>query len=897
MAGAYGGAKMSRHNDGGVNESAGPAQLARNQWRFAQNVDMNSQGSPRLRNGHELMATIVPAKRELRSWWRMEELVGERRDISDGYNHLVPTGAVGRVAGKDGFAADFDGTTFLSIANALQFDLSRGAGNFSIAFWYKAAAHAATRSIVSRHDGLGTAGYEVEDVGGLIRFRVYRPGPITIGVIAVTAIDDGNWHSVVVAHNAAAERSTIFLDGVSDATFTDAARPDYADFAATFFVGATQAGAASFIGQIDDLSFWTIELVGANAVTLHNGGLGGGTAIFGDNGLSKAGRGLFQLKPTATPAEVIGVAAGRFLRFDALTGRMTPVRFPSNFGGGYLSVDALNSFAQLNNRAYSGNGINPNLRYEGLGALFTQGLDDTAAIVAGLNIIVGGAIENDGSFYQYRLVPLRKVGGGRTIIGRPSTAASGTIQIPVASPNRTINIPTWPAPPADAGQTDWGLYRIKKVAAGDPDPLSSYFVIADLPVSTTTYNDTTSQADATATGDNLGLYIEHRKAPPCAFRRATTVNAGDVLLMAGDSAAPENLYPSSPRFPDVHLANLLTPIGRDDGDPITGIAPPVFDLLLVTKEDSIFSFVPTYDGSDFPYKFRQVVRTFGCLSHFSLVARANWLRGLSAEGVFELYGVDDYGDLRIRIISQEVEKTVQSMNVQRRPFAYAVHTKDPRKSQYRIAIATGGATKNTKILPLDDSVSASGRRRRAWLGTWVGVTAEVMANVEDPATLRDSIWIFDDTGRVLRADSGTNDVGATIIGVLTTRADDGDAGAMIKRTRELIVEGETVGGSLLVQTSCDYGRGAKGPPIPVRITTPAGIVGGADYGFADWGTGILGGGVAEQELAAVRVRLSQATGHAIEATFSSATLDMTWVLNGWGWAGILLPTHRMRKAV
>lgn len=900
MAGRYDTVDYTRH-DGGMNLVSGAPNIREYEFADSQNVTLDVNGSVGPRAGHALVGTVVPAKRELLSWWRAEEAAGTRYDIAQGRNHLSDSGGVGNEAGFEGTKAlRFTGAEFLNILNGSQYQMDRAAADFSFSFWYKVAAHAATRILLTRADGASTAGYEVADVGGLIRFRVYRPGPTTIEALAITAIDNGAWHHVAVTHSAVNDRCRVYIDGALDVNAVNAAG-DYAAFAATFYLGATQAGAASFIGALDDISFWSTELDAAAVTALRNAGVAGGTATFSNNGKGLDFKGLWEYKPTNLPREVIGVCAGLVVRYESTTGRFQPIPFPSNFAT-YLSDTARHTGAQLNNRFYFGNGVETNWRYEGALVLQSQGLTDGGTkVVATLSQQAGGNVEDDNSYYQYRLVPIRQVGGGRIIVGRPTTVASATVQM-VGAAGKTIRIADWTGAAAVdlPGQTHWGLFRIKKPAAADPDPLTAYWWIADLVVTTTTYDDTKAQAAAIAGGDHLGLYFENRKTPPVKWRAALTVKAGDTMLQAGDPNLPHLLYPTSPtQGADVHLANTEEPIGRDDGDPINGLAA-YYDYAVILKEDSIVMYEPTLDGSEFPFRLHSAFANVGCSSGHSIVNRQNVLTWKADEAIFEMYGVQGFGGVRVREISRRIAPRLKAIAGSRTADVIGVYLRRPQLHHVRYAWTPVGAAKNTDIYPYDANHLTpdpqTGEKIGAWTSKWTGITAEVMAPVEDTTSGLDDIWIGDDQGRVFKADTGKADAtGASgalvpIQGFAWSAHYDHHRGKTTKRHRELVLDGFTIAGPLNVEWVVDYGQ-RPGGSHSVNLGLVQSVA-AAEWGISDWGIGVWGGGVAGEAQKEGRFRMSNATGHHLQLRFSFSTLNMDWLLHSWQVGAVPIGSHR-----
>lgn len=898
-------------NIGGMNRVSGPPNVRDFEWEDAGNIDIDTDGSVRSRDGMVQVADVVAIKNELASWWNLDEVAGTRFDRAFQRNNLTDNNTVIGVPGFEGNAASFvkANNETLSIPFSQMSKLDGSAGSFSISIWFKASLPG---FFLWCRDLGAASGYDLALSGGSLEFFTFFPtAPATLSITSATSgLEDGAWHNVVIVKDQPNDLLRMYIDGAEDGNSPTAPVADisWPAFTAGFFIlGGTEVAVApvgNYDGQLDQVQFWTKVLSGSEASTIWNSGAIGGTDAQSDNGLSKSWKELHQFKPRDGLFETVGVCAGLLQRYESDTDLFQPIELPTNVPG-FLSDTLRVSFGQLFDWLFFGNGLDENMRYEGKLALFTQGLDDAGSVVVtGLTLVGGGSVEADFD-YAYKVIPIRQIAGARTITGKASDTASAQITIPAGSDD-TIEIATFPTA-SDPGQTHWGLYRVQ-MASGPPtpdpqlQPDSAFEFIADVALGTVDFQDAISQVGAAQTGENLGLHSNNIKTPPCQFRAVTNLDGADIMLQSGNPLVPDTLYPSSTVAgvgPDTSRSNFQQIVGRDDGDPVSALAA-IYDHLIIFKEDRAFIFSPTFDDTEFPYRFAQSHAQLGCLSHWSVANIEGKLHWYCDQGVYQMYGIFGLGDVRVKKLSRRIDKLMKNIDGPRRQDVLAAYLRRPGPHHYRLACTQIGQTTNRLMLPYDvEHLSPdpkTNERVGAWSSQWTSpnIDFEALGLIESSSDFLDELWVGSSDGKVYKMDSGTNDDGVAIATFFHSAHYDAKRGSTTKRWRDLILDGQTVGGSLNIAWYLDWAArfgGTKAVQLAETSQTAGSAWGTSEYGLADYG----GPGIASKPLIGARMRFANATGHHLQLRFTSSILDMSWVLHAWELAAVPRRSRRMAR--
>ena len=136
------------------------------------------------------------------------------------------------------------------------------------------------------------------------------------------------------------------------------------------------------------------------------------------------------------------------------------------------------------------------------------------------------------------------------------------------------------------------------------------------------------------------------------FRRRT--------FLAGNPAAPHRLYRcddvDDPESGYVNYLDIDAGAGGGDEDPvgITALFPQWRDYMVVSKRNSLYIVYYTADAT-FPYGYRPMDASHGCIEHNTVVAVPNDIIYVSERGVHSLAATDKYGDTEAAFLSANLQ--------------------------------------------------------------------------------------------------------------------------------------------------------------------------------------------------------------------------------------------------
>ena len=207
----------------------------------------------------------VAARSEI-AWWPATD---GARDLA-GSHHGTLVGSVEITPGRVGPAYKFTGgDAALVVPNSSDLNLSPGA-TLSIDFWMRTdrLITGANYHLFSKRDPITGAGYAMTLTAGIPEFTLFSPFPGSQPVAAqgsqLRPLDDGQWHHVAVAmdRTGASGRMTVLVDGVGAAEVTAQARADLGNNAPLHFgAPATVGGDLPFIGELDEITFWSQDIL------------------------------------------------------------------------------------------------------------------------------------------------------------------------------------------------------------------------------------------------------------------------------------------------------------------------------------------------------------------------------------------------------------------------------------------------------------------------------------------------------------------------------------------------------------------------------------------------------------------------------------------------------------
>ena len=128
----------------------------------------------------------------------------------------------------------------------------------------------------------------------------YKGGGVAITAVSTDVIEgDGLWHHIAGTWDVSGDEIKLYLDGSLQQTITSV--PTFSGTPGNSSIGNNAAGGGFFIGSIDEVSLFNVELSASDITTLYNGGLP--NTVAGDTGLIgwwRMGDGTLTGDPIAT---------------------------------------------------------------------------------------------------------------------------------------------------------------------------------------------------------------------------------------------------------------------------------------------------------------------------------------------------------------------------------------------------------------------------------------------------------------------------------------------------------------------------------------------------------------------------------------------------------------------
>ncbi|PRY67132.1 concanavalin A-like lectin/glucanase superfamily protein [Glaciihabitans tibetensis] len=182
----------------------------------------------------------------------------------------VNTGVAGVISGDSNTAARFAGTDdFGSVTRTVSDD-------FSIEFWFSSTQLIGT-GCTQWWNGVGLVDADLagtaNDFGvGLCAGRVVAgTGNPDTSIATAASVADGGWHHVVFTRTMATGALVLYVDGVVAGSATSSNRVPLTASAQIDF-GRSRDGARYFIGDLDEIAFYTVPLSAASVDAHHDAG-------------------------------------------------------------------------------------------------------------------------------------------------------------------------------------------------------------------------------------------------------------------------------------------------------------------------------------------------------------------------------------------------------------------------------------------------------------------------------------------------------------------------------------------------------------------------------------------------------------------------------------------------
>jgi hypothetical protein len=203
------------------------------------------------------------------AYWSFDQQSGnDFLDASGNNNTAVNNGNVTTTSGVVGNAASFAGNGILTVADSASLDSAAAStASRSVAFWFKTTT---TSNLVVLEKGTNqhfvVQTESVTTPPGKISFRV--DGPNSNRVISQNPVNDNTFHHFAATFDAATNLMRLYIDGVLQATNTQAS-PGANDN--PFVIGARVGPSAGFVGSLDELAVWNRPLAPPEIAALVQG--------------------------------------------------------------------------------------------------------------------------------------------------------------------------------------------------------------------------------------------------------------------------------------------------------------------------------------------------------------------------------------------------------------------------------------------------------------------------------------------------------------------------------------------------------------------------------------------------------------------------------------------------
>jgi hypothetical protein len=153
---------------------------------------------------------------------------------------------------------------------------SSGAG-MSIGCWFRRTSNATHEVLVSQMDDSSTGLLFFIDAGGEVHLQIYQgvgAAGYRMQIKSTNTYDDGIWHFALFVLNPSTNSRDLYVDGISDnsiSTTGPASTPTAASVVQVGAYGTTanSSGTYNFAGDLDEISFWDMELSATDAARLY----------------------------------------------------------------------------------------------------------------------------------------------------------------------------------------------------------------------------------------------------------------------------------------------------------------------------------------------------------------------------------------------------------------------------------------------------------------------------------------------------------------------------------------------------------------------------------------------------------------------------------------------------
>jgi hypothetical protein len=211
--------------------------------------------------------------------WGFEEPSGTLYDSSGNYNLTTINSITYGATGKISNCISLDASTDYTRGPDTGLELT----NFSVSAWVKTSDATIKKCVFSKVKGGASynRGYSISiTADGHPQISLHwnstdHGGVVEESLVSTSAaINDGNWHHIVMTYSNTGPSMKCYIDGQHDGTGTPSYVVIYDTNVASLYVGNSRYETNGFIGSLDEISVWDNTLSLSNVLYLYNSGSG-----------------------------------------------------------------------------------------------------------------------------------------------------------------------------------------------------------------------------------------------------------------------------------------------------------------------------------------------------------------------------------------------------------------------------------------------------------------------------------------------------------------------------------------------------------------------------------------------------------------------------------------------
>ncbi len=214
-------------------------------------------------------SACTPPPSGMISWWDGE---GDANDIIGTNNGTLQNGTV-FAPGKVGQAFSLDGTNdYVTVPSSSDFNF--GSDPFTISTWIKTTQNGSWKRIVTKRDPAGGGNwYSLVIDNGYARLELCAGCNLNSGL----AVNDGEWHLIVVTRDRTANMFNMYIDGILENTMADTGFVFSNGINSPLEIGkwASESYGGTYAGLIDEIQIFNRALSASEIAAIYNAGSAG----------------------------------------------------------------------------------------------------------------------------------------------------------------------------------------------------------------------------------------------------------------------------------------------------------------------------------------------------------------------------------------------------------------------------------------------------------------------------------------------------------------------------------------------------------------------------------------------------------------------------------------------